>query len=402
MSTLLSPSAPSIYKKMMDSVFDERDYVALPTGFQSFFGRLGGGSKIFEAQDIQVDVDIIRATERLAQMYPRGQYAHDIDPKKYAMQELFSTRSFRFPFAEEETHISAAELRLRSAGENEYQRLDDRMRLRLKAFRAHKEHLRKHVRLFEYLASQVVLTGKQPAIIGATETEWLYDFKRHSDHTADASAAWLTAGTDILSDLNTACVSLRKKASVAADGLLVGSNAFKGIRGNTAIKAESDLRRFETASIGGERTLPGKWAFMVEAGFDYRGRLEVDSGKFLDVFTYDHYYDNSSGTATPYLHADRAVVFSSETKCDAYFGPNERLDYSPQEIAEMQYYLGMGPMAGPLPPNVKGPAGQIDLRMFHFDAYMDGRRTGMTIRTQSAPIFAPTMTDGFYVIDTAP
>jgi hypothetical protein len=102
------------------------------------------------------------------------------------------------------------------------------------------------------------------------------------------------------------------------------------------------------------------------------------------------------------MPAERAIVFSSETRCDAYFGPNERLDYSPQEIAEMQYYLGIGPMAGPLPPNVKGPMGALDLRMFHFDAYLDSRRTGLTIRTQSAPIFAPALTDGFYVIDTTP
>ena len=402
MSTLLSPTAPNVYKRVMDRLFDERDYVALPTGFQSLFGRLGGGGRTYEAQDIEVDVDIVRANERMAQMLPRGTYSHEIDPKKYAMDELFSTRTFRFPFAEEETHIGAAELRARSAGENAYERLDSRMRLRMKAFRAHKEHLRKHIRLFEYLAAQVVLTGKMPAIIGATESDWLYDFKRNSDHTADASAAWLTAGTDILGDLTTACTKLRQNASVRADGMICGTSAFKGIRVNTAIAAAADNRRFQLADIGGDRPIPAKWQFMVEAGFDYRGRLEVDTGKTLDVFTYDEHYDDSSGTKTPYIAADRAVVFSSETRADAFFGPNERLDYSPQEIAEMQYYLGVGPMAGPMPPNIKAPAGQIDPRMFHFDAYMDGRRTGITIRTQSAPLFSPTMTDGFYVIDTTP
>lgn len=401
MSTLLSPTAPSVYKRTMDGLFDERDYVSLPTGFQSMFGRLGGGTTTYEAQDIDIDVDIVRANERMAQMFPRGQFAHDIDPKKYAIQELFSTRTFRFPFAEEETAITAAELRKRTAGESPYERMDNRIRLRLKAFKAHKEHLRKHIRLFEYLAAQSVLTGKMPAIVGATETEWLYDFKRNSDHDADASADWATAGTDILGDLNTGCIALRQNASVPADGLLLGADAFSGLRGNTAIAAEADNRRFVTASIGGDRTVPTKFQFLVDGGFDYRGRLEVDSGKTLDVFTYDEYYDNSSGTATPYLPADAAVIFSSQTRCDRYFGPNERLDYSPQEIAEMQYYLGIGPMAGPLPPNIKSAPGQIDPRMFHFDAYMDGRRTGLTIRTQSAPIFAPTMTDGFYYIDTS-
>lgn len=400
--TLISPTAPSIYKRVMDGVFDERDIIATPTGFQSLFGRLGGGTRVYEAEDIEVDVDIVRGNERMAQMLPRGMYSHDIDPKKYAIQELFSTRTFRFPFAEEETHISAAELRSRTAGETAYDRMDQRTRLRMKAFKAHREHLRKHIRLFEYLAAQVVLTGKQPAIIGATETEWLYDFKRVSTHTADASAAWLTAGTDILGDLNTACTLLRKNGKVKADGLILGSNAFAGVRKNTAIKAEADIIRFEMAELGGNRAVPSKWVFMVEAGFDYRGRLEVSSGKMLDIFTYDEWYDDSSGTKTAYLPADRAIVFSSETRCDAYFGPNERLDYSPQEIAEMQYYLGIGPMAGPLPANIKQSIGQIDLRMFHFDAYLDGRRTGLTIRTQSAPIFAPALTDGFYVINTAP
>lgn len=401
MSTLLSPTGPSIYKRVMMEAFDERDYIACPTGFQSMFGRLGGGSRYYEAQDIDVDVDIVRGNERMAQMFPRGQYAHDIDPKKYAIQEVFSTRSFRFPFAEEETVISASELRMRTAGENEYQRLDDRMRLRMKAFKAHREHLRKHIRLFEYLAAQVVTTGKMPAIVGATETEWLYDFKRNSDHIVTAAVDWATITTDILGDLDTACTALRKNAHVRADGLILGVDAFSAVRSNTAILAEADNRRFVTASIGGDRPVPAKFQFLVEAGFDYRGRLEVDSGKQLDVFTYDEYYDNASGTKTPYLDADTAIVFSSETKCDAYFGPNERLDYSPQEIAEMQFYLGMGPMAGPMPPLVRGPAGVVTPEMFHFDAYMEGRRTGLTIRTQSAPLFATTMTDGFYVIDSA-
>lgn len=400
--TLASPTAPSIYKRTMDGVFDERDIIATPTGFQSLFGRLGGGSRVFEAQDIEIDVDIVRGNERIAQMFPRGMYAHDVDPKKFAIQELFSTRSFRFPFAEEETYISAGELRKRTAGESAYDRLDGVQRLRMKAFKAHREHLRKHIRLFEYLAAQVVLTGKQPAIIGATETEWLYDFKRLAAHTATASGAWLTAATDILSDLNTAAEALRKNGKVRADGLILGSSAYAGVRANTKITADADVMRFEMVELGGLRQVPGKWAFMVEAGFDYRGRLEIASGKQLDVFTYDEWYDDAAGTKTPYLPADRAIVFSSETRCDAYFGPNERLDYSPQEIAEMQYYLGIGPMAGPLPPNVKGPMGALDLRMFHFDAYLDGRRTGLTIRTQSAPIFAPTLTDGFYVIDTTP
>jgi hypothetical protein len=400
--TLASPTAPSIYKRTMDGVFDERDIIATPTGFQSLFGRLGGGSRIFEAEDIEIDVDIVRGNERIAQMFPRGMYAHDIDPKKFAIQELFSTRSFRFPFAEEETYISAGELRKRTAGESPYERMEGRQRLRMKAFKAHREHIRKHIRLFEYLAAQVVLTGKQPAIIGATETEWLYDFKRLSTHTATASGAWLTAATDILSDLNTASEALRKNGKVRADGLILGSSAYAGVRANTKITADADVMRFEMVELGGLRTVPSKWAFMVESGFDYRGRLEIASGKVLDVFTYDEWYDDASGTKTAYMPTDRAIVFSSETRCDAYFGPNERLDYSPQEIAEMQYYLGIGPMAGPLPPNVKGPMGALDLRMFHFDAYLDSRRTGLTIRTQSAPIFAPALTDGFYVIDTTP
>lgn len=400
MSLVISPSAPSVYKRFMTDLFDEKDYVAVPTGFQALFG-MPQSETYFEPNELIVDTDIIRANEDLAQMVPRGTYSNKIDPHAQAMQERFTTRSMVFPFAEEETTVHASELKRRSAGETPYERMDSLTRLRLKAFRAHKEHSRKHIRLFEYLAAQSIQTGKMPAIVGTTDTNLLYDFKRNAAHNYDASAAWLTAGTDIKGDINAGVTLQRKNGHTRGDYIICGANAWKGITQNTALRADADNRDINTFFISMEKTVPQKFQFMIDSGFDWRGQLETLTGRLLQIFTYDEYYTNSSGVATPYIGDNVCVIGATSAKTDRFFGPNERLDYSPQEVAEMQYYLGISPMSQPLPENVMNP-GLLDPRMFNFDAYITPRRDGIVLRTQTAPIFATTQTDAWCAINTAP
>jgi hypothetical protein len=70
-----------------------------------------------------------------------------------------------------------------------------------------------------------------------------------------------------------------------------------------------------------------------------------------------------------------------------------------------QFYaqmFGISPSQPPMPPNVKNPGAVIRPEMFYCDAYASNDWTRVTIRTQSAPIFATTATDGFAVLDVTP
>ncbi len=80
-----------------------------------------------------------------------------------------------------------------------------------------------------------------------------------------------------------------------------------------------------------------------------------------------------------------------------------KLGYIPPESLPMvnarrelyQEYFGINPDMAPMPGNIMGAGNIIDPNMFFCDAYVTGDYKKITVRTQSAPIFATTQTDGF-------
>ena len=67
-------------------------------------------------------------------------------------------------------------------------------------------------------------------------------------------------------------------------------------------------------------------------------------------------------------------------------------------FGDLPAYLGFGDMA-PMPPMVKAASGVIVPASFHFDFYKD--RKVATAEVQQSPIFSPTQTDGYVVLNTA-
>ena len=130
----------------------------------------------------------------------------------------------------------------------------------------HKEHVRRFLRTFNYLAAQSIITGQMPAIIGTTDTGLIYDFKRLSTHTWTAAAAWTTAATDILGDLDTSCNLIRQDAHVQADVMFMGTTTAESVFANTAIRALLDNRNIDQGFLTTDSKLPSKYQFLVDAG----------------------------------------------------------------------------------------------------------------------------------------
>ena len=397
-----TPVSQGLYHRMVLDMFNEKDYVGVPTGFQSMFGRPESGSKsVFDAETLEFDIDIIRANERTAQLVPRGSMALPIEGHSASVKEKFTERNIIPPLGEELSPIDANQLFLRSAGENSFQMRTRLDKMRELARELHVEQQRRFIRMFELMAATVVLTGKMPAILGTTETNLTFDFKRKSTHTFTAVASWLTAATNVLGDIDTGCELVRQDAHVTPDFALASAEAMSGILVNTKILANADNRQVDQGYITTNGSMPAKFDHLVKNGFTFRGVLDTPKGHTLHLFTYLDGYDNASGTYTKYLTADKFVIGSTAARMDRVFGPGERLPMTATEDTYYQELFGFSPEAAPMPPMVT-PGGLIDPRMFHHDVIVPDHKKSLMIRTQCAPVFIPTMVDSIVVIDITP
>lgn len=398
--TVLSsaPQPVEEYARFMTDVFDERQIIGVPTMFQAFFGRPETGARtVFTPDAAVVDIDIIRGNERLAKLKLRGVNSKVLD-KPDTTAERYTALSRLYPLIEEEGNIDSNQLLSRRPGEspmNTATRLD---RMRSLALGHHQEQVRRIVRLFEYLASQSVLTGKMPAIFGTSDSNLLYDFLRPAGHIITVSTPWDNGGSDPLADVDTACGLIRANGHAKADVMIIGSSAVGAFVNHATVKALADNRRFELVQVGRE-PVPPKFQRFVDAGAIPRGRFQTPAGNELWLFTYLDVYTNDAGTATPYMPVDECLIAASSARCDRYFGPPEKLPSISMDDQLYQEYFGFAPGLAPMPPNIKDAGRAISPAMFYFDAYRGGDNKRVTCRTQAAPIFATTQTDAFVTLN---
>jgi hypothetical protein len=249
-----TPNPQDLFTRIMVEDYDEKSIIAVPTVGQAFFGRMESGSQtVFSPNANDVDIDIVRGNEKTAKLVVRGTVSRHLGSnQKDNRVEQGSTFSRKYPLAIEEGNIGAEQLTKRLMGENPYAGTTKQARLRKLASKLHQENIRKSIRLFEILAWQSLLTGKQDAILGTSNTDLQYDFERNAAHTITVGTAWSTATADIIGDIDGACLKIRQNGKMTPDMMFLGSDGINGIMKNTAIKEEADNRRFKTVvELGG-------------------------------------------------------------------------------------------------------------------------------------------------------
>lgn len=397
-----SPLSPDIYQRYLIEAWDERESVKAPVGFQAVFGRPETGAVTQFCPDAEVvDIDVIRANgERTAVLVPRGGISRSLGSLQQSLHnEKFTNQQRVFPLSIELADISAGQLNKKMGGEPPGQPWSREKRLRKLVISAMKETVKRTIRMFERLAAQSARTGKQDAILGTSDANFQYDWKRKATHSFTASTLWTAASPDIPGDFDLCCDLIRQDAFGRGDVAICGATAMKQIIKNSDVQTLADNRRYQLVAIGKGVALPSKYQWLVDAGFDARGYIETYKGRTIWLFTYEHGYTNVS-TFTPYMPIKEVLVFDSEARCDRYFGPPETLPMDSRMMAFYQDRFGLSPMS--LPPIKKlGSANVIRPEMFWFDAYPSADNTTITHRTQSAPIFGTTEVDSFVLMTIA-
>lgn len=395
-----TPNTVDNFSRFMAALFDDKSLITIAKGFQAWFGRPETGAMtLFSPNANDVDIDIIRGNKKIAALIPRGMVSRVLGANQENLQaEKFSSFSRTYPLSEEEGDISADQINNRLAGENPYANTSRAQRMRILAAKLVRENIRRTGDMFETLAAQSILDGVMDSIIGTSDTNLQYDFRRNAAHTVTVGTVWTNAAADILGDIDSACDKVKTNGRVIPDFLGLGADGMGGILTNTAIKEQADNRRFELIQVSTNNPVPPRFSRFTEAGWIARGRLRTPAGYELWMFVYQDYTEDSSGTPVDLMPADKAFIASTRARCDRYFGPPELLPITESKRRLYQEYFGFSIDAPPMPMDTTG-AGIITPEMFYHDAYKSGNDKRVTIRTQSAPIFATTHTDAFVTLD---
>lgn len=394
-----TPLAVDLYSRYMADMFDEKKIIGVPTAFQKFFGRPETGAVTRFSPDAgDVDIDIIRGSEKIGALIPRGIGGRNLDGKNTAAQK-FSNFNRVYPLGELEGNIDSNQLTKRLAGDTPYMSRTRMERLRILGNEHHDEHIRRFVRMFEVLAAQSVLTGKMDTIIGTTDTSLQFDFRRKSTHTFQVPITWSNSAADILKDIDDAWELGREDAHVSYDMIVMGETAVAAFIADEDVRTKADNRRFELIQVSNTAPVPQKYTPFIEGGMTARGRLVTPRGHEMWIFSYSDIYTDSGGSAVKYMSNNHVLVCYSGARCDRFFGPPDRLPMTPQQSQAYREYFGFNPDAVPMPPNIKATGATVFPGMFYRDAYLSPDAKSITCRTQCAPIYATTQTDAFVYME---
>ena len=395
-----TPQAVDLYTRTMISLFDEREIIPGSSFFQAFFGdqSSNGSQTIFSPNANVIDIDIIRGNEKLAALIPRGITSRILSGQKNTQEQKSTSFSRSFPLIEEEGDINASQMQNRLAGMGPYSSMtpaDVARELGLKIFG---EHIRRMLRTFEFLASKSILTGKMPAIIGTSNSDLIYDFRRNANNTITPAIKWDNASAVIMEDIDAALTVGRENGKTKLDMMLLGGGAMDAFIKDSNVLALADVRRFEQVTLSMEGSVPPRYQKFIDAGATLRGKLQTPLGRTLWLFTYDQIFQDSAGDFQNYMPLDSVLLCDSQARADRYFGPSEVM---PADSAKRQFLLeafGMSENGMMIPANVETNGKIVSPAMFHPDAYKGVGDKTWTVRTQAAPIFAPIQTDSYVTL----
>jgi len=387
------------YTHSMIDLFDERRFLMIAKGFQALFGNIASGSRTFFINNRELfEISIIRGKRRIAALIPRGISGTIIDQDAKAGQ-VSSQFSRSFPLSHEEDYINVSETLKRLPEENPWMadsEFTKEERMTILAAQKHEDQIRATAGLFEYLAAQSIIEGKMPAILGTSNADLIYDWKRDPDNIKTVLNEWNNGG-DILGDIDDGCDAVQIKGKGEANLLLMGEDVWPIYLADDEVQKYHDNRRYNLAFMGRDFVLPAMFNRLVgPGGFQPRGTLITPKGRLLYLFSYDQYYEDKAGDVFHYMPKDQASILDVRLIANRYFGPSEK--FWPTELDEMwmRGRFGFTPMNLPMPPNFPSED-IIDPRMFHF--YADEKdKQFVRIMTQSAPVFATNQTDAVYTL----
>lgn len=339
-------------KKLMLAAYDER-VVARdePMFLLNFFTN---ESRTAAAT---VDLDVIRQSRKVAVDVVRGSLAAG----EYG-GERSTAKEFKIPLYHERAAITQDMLDKRVPGVDPYQPYGRDQAFAYHALNAIGE-MRGYIRReMERMAGEALESG----VITLDATDSL-DFKRVDATTVTPSTKWDNSGTP-LEDIESLANTVYQRGKIRPNTLVFGSAAWQAFVTNSNVTTYLDNRRITAGAIAPSEVVQGAV---------FWGRVAIGSYDF-DLYIYDDFYENSSGTNVPYITTDSVLMLTRGARYDKVFGGVQVLEK--YRDAFMDVFGGIdagGMMAGDFIPYV----------------WDSGERMAHVVGVQSAPLVIPTAID---------
>lgn len=395
-----TPLAMDAFSRVMAEVYDESAVIPNDTAFTRLFGNPALGGRIeFVPNALAIDIDIIRGEETLAATVLRGSESLHLDIKETNIGKSTS-ESRVFPLIEEVGPITTTMIQKRIAGEAVNSNVTQQDRMLREALRIKNKHIQRIVRTNEFLASQSILTGLQPAIIGTTNTNLIYDFKRKAGNTITVSTGWNQGGATIADDIDNAAEVCRTNGKMDADMMILGGDAMDSFIKDSDVQARSDNRRFELILVNDKNPVPDRFASLIgDGGLKARGRYMSSKGHELWMFTYTGEYTDSSAATQKFMPADKVIIMASRGRKDQHLGPQDRLPLASLMRQMYEDIFGFDITAPAEQANVSRSSNILIPEALFTDAIIGVDGKTVSIRSQYAPIYPTVATDTIVVLD---
>jgi hypothetical protein len=403
----LSPGQQDAFSRTLAQSFSDKRLVGLPVGFQAFYDS---GYTYWSDSTLSVDITIQKAAGKgFASFVPRGGDGLKVgDNLSRVTSDKWTQESKVFPLIEETTQIEANRLLYRLPDETPYQALSKQRRMRELALEKHVVNIERIITTYEILASYAFLNGKHPTKMNGAAFDYVndvFDFHRRADHQFTPAVRWDQANATIMADIDAQCAKIKQHAHLTPKFMGIGMTAFKGMISNAAFYAAAEKKQVLENTKGynlryGEARpeMPAEFQKYVNAGWTYVAKLNTDEGNELYLFTYNEGYFETNDVYTPFWDQKKAFIMGTGLRFDRYFGPDDKLPQTADQVTLYQQLFGVAPVA-PTPPRIEGPAAVFNPAWCYVDAYRDGNNKSVKIRTQTAPIYVPVHTDGIVTIN---
>ena len=306
----------------------------------------------------EIELDVIRGSRVIAADVTRG---GGVGNTNYVNQ--YTNKSYKVPLYWEQTPITASMLNKRVPGMDAFRSpsMSEAAKIGYHVGRAQSEQVKKIKRAIELQAAQALQTG----IVTLKNADNI-DFHKDATLNNVPGVKWDNANGLPIDDIEALAVEIFQKGKIKPNTAIFSQNAWVAFRKNTSVQSFFDKRFIEPGILRPEETV---------LGATLQGRISI--GDFmLNLYTYNGFYENSSGTNVSYMNTETVIVMNSLAQLAKGYGATEvlvesREDYRNLGLPELPEFV-----AGAYVP-------------FYYTMYPSTMYAGV----QSAPIVIPKAID---------
>jgi hypothetical protein len=264
----------------------------------------------------EIELDVVRGSRRIAADVTRG---GGVGNTNYVNQ--YTNKSYKVPLYWEQTPITASMLNKRVPGMDAFRSpaMSEAAKIGYHVGHAQSEQVKKIKRAIELQAAQALQTG----IVTLKNADNI-DFHKDATLNNVPATKWDNSGTPI-DDIEALAVEIFQKGKVKPNTAIFSQNAWVGFRKNASVQSFFDKRFIEPGLLRPEETV---------LGATLQGRISI--GDFmLNLYTYNGFYENSSGVNTSYMNSETVIVMSSLAQLAKGYGATEVLVESREDYRNL-------------------------------------------------------------------